>query len=71
MVAGPDEAWAFDQTYQLALATNVAQFRAFVDGQKLFDVVDTDALRRSGAIALVVEDGCFAKRAVAVRPLVL
>ena len=71
VAAGAAFAWALAWAYHLALETNGAQVRTFVNGQKLYDVVDADAPLRSCVIALVVADGCFATRAVAVRPLVL
>ncbi len=69
VLAETDFAWDVDQTYQLALETQAERVRAYVDGQLLLEVVDVDAPLRAGAIALVVEDGCFAATTVAVMPL--
>lgn len=69
VLAETDFAWAHEQIYHLVLETDGDRLRASVDGQQVFDVVDADSPLHSGAIALVVEDGCFATRAVTVRPL--
>lgn len=68
-LAETDFAWALEHSYQLALETDGHRLRASVDGRLSFDVVDTDTPLLSGAIALVVQDGCFSTRAVSVRPL--
>jgi ADP-ribosylglycohydrolase len=64
-----DLAWALEHSYQLALETDGHRLRASVDGRLSFDVEDTDTPLLSGAIALVVQDGCSSTRGVSVRPL--
>ncbi len=61
--------WGFDQVYRLTLETEANCVRGYIDDRLAFDVVDDEAPLLNGAIALVVEDGCLAAQAVAVRSL--
>lgn len=69
LLAEMDFSWAIEHTYHLALETQGDRIRASVDGHELFDVIDADEPLRNGAIALVVEEGCFSTQSVIVTPL--
>lgn len=68
-LAEAEFAWALEQPYRLALETEAGRLRAGVNGQRVFDVVDTDSDLDGGAVALVVEEGCLATWAVSVTAL--
>ena len=70
VLAESDFAWVLEHTYQLTLEVYGSRLRISVDGQLVFEVVDTTSPLLNGAIALVVEDGCFAGHSVVVRPVV-
>jgi ADP-ribosylglycohydrolase len=61
-------AWETGKTYVLALETTENRIRAEVDGQVFFDILDTGPFLDSGAIALVVDEGCMSSNAVSVKP---
>jgi ADP-ribosylglycohydrolase len=61
--------WEFGKTYQLAIETDGSRVQAWVDGFALFDISDADRPLLSGAIALVVDEGRSATRAVRVHPI--
>jgi len=64
-----DFTWTLDQTYPLTLETHAGHLRAYTGAHMILDIVDDKAPLLSGAIALVVEDGCLATPAVTVSPL--
>jgi ADP-ribosylglycohydrolase len=68
VMAEADFAWAAGRTYVLALETTGNRLRAEVDGEALFDILDTAPVLDSGAIALVVDEGCLSSNAVSIKP---
>jgi hypothetical protein len=68
VLAESDFAWALEQPYHLTLEVNAGRLHASVNGQRRFEVTDADSPLTGGAIALVVEAGCFSSHAVTVRP---
>ncbi|MBL8045665.1 MAG: ADP-ribosylglycohydrolase family protein, partial [Anaerolineales bacterium] len=69
VLAEIDFAWELERAYQLNLEVEANRLRALVDGRLVFELADADAPLLSGAIALVVEDGCCGTQAVKIAPL--
>jgi ADP-ribosylglycohydrolase len=61
--------WVLEQTYRLSLEADGAHIKAFIDGQVVFDVVDTDRPLLSGAVALVCQEGRMSAEQVKIRPV--
>jgi hypothetical protein len=59
--------WEFGQKVDLALQVSGSRLQAWVDRQRLFDLIDEAPELASGAIALVVADGCLSCDRVSVR----
>jgi len=62
--------WRFGATYAFALTVRNNRILAAIDGQPLFDVVDSTRTLEGGAVALVVEEGRIMCDAVTVTPAV-
>ena len=60
--------WTFVRHYQLRLQVVGARLQAWINGQRLFEVTDTDRPLTGGAAALILREGCLTTDAVAVRP---
>ncbi len=58
-----------DRIYEMKLEVNGTRLCAWIDGQLLFDVEDTDRPLESGAVALICEEGRMSTKTVAVQPL--
>jgi len=69
VLAEADFAWQFGETHDLSLEVVGTHLRAWVDGQQLFEVSDSDRPLTSGGVALVCEEGRTATGAVSVRPV--
>jgi ADP-ribosylglycohydrolase len=69
VLAETNFAWELDRAYHLKLEVEANCLRAAVDGQRVFELVDTEAPLLSGGIALVVDDGSCGTPAVKVAPL--
>ncbi len=61
--------WKFGQTYQLELEAKGNRLKAWVDGQLIFDVEDTDRPFEGGAAALICTEGRTATQSVRVTPI--
>jgi ADP-ribosylglycohydrolase len=61
-------AWTFGGSYELSLLVAGTRIQAWIDGDPLFDLDDTDQPLRDGAIALVATEGRLSVDAVTVRP---
>lgn len=68
VLAHRDYAWEFGKPYQLSLQVIGTRIRAWVDGELVFEVEDTDRPLTGGAVALVCEEGRMATDAVIVEP---
>ena len=62
--------WRFDSPYVLGLQVVGNRLRAAIDGQTLFDVVDTDRPLTGGGVALLIEEGCIDCGDVQVGPVI-
>jgi hypothetical protein len=62
--------WRFGATHAFALTVRGDRIVAAIDGQPLFDVVDTERVLEGGAVALVVEEGRIMCDAVTVTPAI-
>jgi hypothetical protein len=60
--------WEFDQTVELALQTSAGRLTALADGRQVFELEDLDTPLRSGAIALLCEEGRTDFGPVRIRP---
>jgi hypothetical protein len=60
--------WAFGETHELGLEVVGPRLRAWVDGQRLFEVRDAERPLLGGGVALVCEEGRTATEVVRVRP---
>ncbi len=60
--------WQVDRRYTLALEAVDRRLRAWIDGELLFDVTDTDHPLSGGGVGLVVTEGCLGSEAVRVQP---
>ncbi len=60
--------WKLGQTYQLELEAKGNRLQAWIDGQLIFDVEDTDRPLESGAAALICTEGRTATQSVSVKP---
>jgi ADP-ribosylglycohydrolase len=69
VLAETDFVWEFGETHDLSLEVMGTHLRAWIDGQRLFELDDTDWPLTSGAVALVCEEGRTATDAVTVRPV--
>jgi hypothetical protein len=68
VLAEADYAWQFGETHDLALEVLGSRLRAWIDGEQLFEVEDTDRPLTGGAVALICEEGRTASQAVKVQP---
>ena len=68
VLAETDFPWEFDETHDLSLEVVGTRLRAWIDGQQLFEVNDTNWPLTGGAVALVCEEGRTATEAVTVGP---
>jgi ADP-ribosylglycohydrolase len=62
-------AWTFDSTHEASLLVAGTRIQAVLDGERLFDVDDTDQPLSDGAIALIAREGRLSVDAVTVQPL--
>ena len=69
VLAEADFAWEFGGTYDLSLEVVGTRLRAWIDGQQLFEVADTDRPLTGGGVALICEEGRTATETVTVRPV--
>jgi ADP-ribosylglycohydrolase len=67
VLAETDFSWKTEETYVLALEVNENRICAWVDGEKFFDIVDAGSVLNSGAIAFIVDEGCFSSNAVSIK----
>ena len=63
-------AWQFGETYDLSLEVVGSHTQAWIDGQQLFEVDDSDRPLAGGAVALVCQEGRTATEVVTVWPAV-
>jgi len=68
VLAEVDFPWEFGNTYDLRIQVSGTRIQGWIDGQKLFDMHDTDRPLESGAVALLCEEGRVASDAVTVQP---
>jgi len=68
VLAETDFLWEFGETHDLSLEVVGTYLRAWIDGERLFEVADTDRPLISGGVALVCEEGRTATEAVTVQP---
>ncbi len=68
VLAEADFAWEFGETHDLSLEVVGTRLRAWVDGQRLFEVADIDRPLTGGGVALICEEGRTATEIVTVRP---
>jgi ADP-ribosylglycohydrolase len=68
VLADTDFPWQFSETHDLSLEVVGTQLRAWIDGQQLFEMNDTDRPLIDGGVALVCEKGRTATQAVTVQP---
>jgi hypothetical protein len=68
VLAEMDFAWKFGDTHDLALEAVGTRLRAWVDGDRIFELDDADRPLTGGAVALLCEEGRTATQAVEVRP---
>ena len=68
VLAETDFLWEFGETHDLSLEVVGTHLRARIDGQRLFEVADTDRPLISGGVALLCEEGRTATEAVTVQP---
>ncbi|MBI9051616.1 MAG: ADP-ribosylglycohydrolase family protein [Anaerolineaceae bacterium] len=61
--------WCFDQTYQFGLNADGAHLQAYINGQMIFDIVDTVTPFLGGAIALICQSGCLTAEQVEIHPM--
>jgi ADP-ribosylglycohydrolase len=69
VLAETDFAWEFGETHDLGLEVIGTRIRAWIDGQQLFEVDDTERPLEGGGVALVCEEGRTATQAVTVRSI--
>jgi hypothetical protein len=69
VLAETDFLWEFGETHDLSLETVGTHLRAWIDGQRLFELDDIDWPLTGGAVALVCEEGRTATDPVTVRPV--
>ncbi len=69
VLAEADFHWEFGKSYDLSLQVNGNRLVGSINGQILFDLVDTDQPLEGGAIGLVCEEGRVAFEQVAVEPV--
>jgi ADP-ribosylglycohydrolase len=67
-LAEVDFPWQLGTRHELALSVTGNRLQGFLDGQRLFDVEDTDAPLTDGAVALVVEAGRLGAEAIKIEP---
>ncbi len=60
--------WKFGQVYQLELQANGNRLQAWIDGQLMIDVQDTDRPFEGGAAALICTEGRTATQSVTITP---
>ena len=70
VLAETDFPWEFGGTYDLSLEVVGTRLRAWIDGQQLFEVDDTDRPLTGGGVALICEEGRTATHVVKVQPVV-
>jgi hypothetical protein len=70
LLAEADYAWQFGATHDLSLEVVGSRLRAWIDGEQLFEVEDTDRPLIGGAVALICEEGRTASHAVKVQPTI-
>jgi ADP-ribosylglycohydrolase len=68
ILAEVDFAWDMGADYAFSLSVQGGRIRGWIDGHPLFDVHDPEPSLRSGAIALVCEEGRLATERVSVSP---
>jgi hypothetical protein len=68
VLAEVDLEWRFGEMHELVLEVAGDRLRGSVDGKELIDVRDNDARLRTGAAALIVEEGHLACDAFTVTP---
>ncbi len=68
ILASKAYAWNLGQTYQLELEAKGNRLQAWIDGQLVFDLQDTDRPLVSGAAALICSEGRTATQSVSVKP---
>jgi ADP-ribosylglycohydrolase len=61
--------WQFGTRHELALSVTGNRLQGYVDGNRLFDVEDTDRPLTEGAVAFVVEEGRLAAEPITVEPV--
>jgi ADP-ribosylglycohydrolase len=69
VLAEADFEWTFGETHELGLEVAGARLRAWIDGDLLFETVDTDRPLAGGGVALLCKEGRTATQSVAVRPV--
>ncbi len=69
VLASKSYPWQLGQTYQLELAAEGTRLQAWIDGQPVFDVEDSDHPLESGAVALICREGRTASNSVTVKPV--
>jgi len=60
--------WEFGQVYDLSLEVVGNRIRAWIDGERVFEVRDDERPLVGGAVALICEEGRTATESVTVRP---
>jgi hypothetical protein len=68
VLAETDFPWEFGNSYDLRLQVSGPRIQGWINGQRIFDVQDTERPLESGAVALLCEEGRMATDAVTVRP---
>ncbi len=68
VLAEVDFPWECGNTYDLRMQVSGTHIQGWINGQKIFDVEDTERPLEGGAIALLCEEGRVASDAVTVRP---
>ncbi len=69
VLAEVDLPWDFDHEYELQLQATGTRLQGWVDGRKLFDVVDDERPLIGGAIALICEQGHLGAKNITVSPV--
>ena len=68
LLAETDYEWPFGATKEFRLRVQGNRLQGSIDGQPLFDVVDTHRPLTGGGVAFVVEEGRIMSDAMTVRP---
>ena len=58
-----------DQICELALVVQGSHIHATIDGRKVFDLIDREEPLKTGAIALIIDEGRMASVSVMITPL--